>query len=143
MPKGVFVRKPRVPKVKEAVNDPLIQEASDKVVGLTEEALEKFKEVVAEEKTASETAKINPPNPVIYKIICGVCHTAHVGRIVKDRLENQKGSFQVFDSKVKMDDIPLIQVLCKRCGCISWKISPEVEDQKILRAYGNMALKRG
>ena len=79
----------------------------------------------------------------VVRFVCGTCHVTHVGVVKGDEFGNKKGTFQVLDRKTEMDGVGIIEILCKRCGCTCFKLSPKVEDYKVIKGYGNMALKRG
>ena len=89
---------------------------------------------------AGPEVKLNPPNPVTYRFICGVCHTTHAGQ--GEELANRTGSIKVLDRKVTAAGLPLVEILCLRCGMATWKVAPEYKGP-VQGLFANMLLKRG
>ena len=88
--------------------------------------------------------KINLPNPIIYKFICGVCHNANVLKPAETGLESGNGKVIKTGRTIKMyGDIVLMEFVCLGCGCSTFKINPEVETGELRKKYPNLLLKRG
>ena len=87
--------------------------------------------------------KLNPPTPIILRFVCATCHTCQTMRYIDGKLTENRAYNMLTGVNRTVEGIPLIEMLCLRCGTVSWKIAPEIEDKKTLALYPNLALKRG
>lgn len=96
-------------------------------------------EVLSERQTGTlVTAK----EQILYKFICGTCHTSIVCYVDNGKLTNRTQSIEQLHRKVNLSkDVEAVEVLCKKCGCISFRIIPKVDEYKTMKEYKNLCLK--
>jgi len=89
--------------------------------------------------TPPAKAVLNPPTPKVWRSTCGVCHCVHV---LDEKMGNRNNVCVVLGRKVDAFGLPLIELLCLRCGNASWKVD-KTYPGTVAKMYANLLMKKG